>query len=377
MRALDERDAPLTQARGTWRTIPEGLSKLQHVYEALRLPHPFQREGDVPSALKEAADNMIRLGESLNEWRRRRLDDLRQLAERFRDESERIVQKADSSIRAIVGNFNVPLFEHLLGVHKYSDPGAASLCTGAPIVGSFDGPDEWPVVDDAPRGWSQAEILQADEEQRNSFLRTIRRSEHDQVLWDASMKDVADGRCAGPFDTIDEALNHLGTRRAAISRRFGQVQGAKVRPCDDMKRSYVNKGCAARRRLRLSTTDSFCHTWRYTRGAARKARVLHAARAGSGRRPLRHHVHLKLWKHDLRDAYRQFPLRVDHHHLAVFTFAHPRTGRPVFFIHYVLMFGATGSVYSFNRISRAVVHIARKHLDIAFLVILITMIFGL
>ena len=60
MRALDERDAPLTQARGTWRTIPEGLSKLQHVYEALRLPHPFQREGDVPSALKEAADNMIR-----------------------------------------------------------------------------------------------------------------------------------------------------------------------------------------------------------------------------------------------------------------------------------------------------------------------------
>ena len=191
------------------------------------------------------------------------------------------------------------------------------------------------------------------------------------------MKDVADGRCAGPFDTIAEALNHLGTRRVAISRRFGQVQGAKIRPCDDMKRSHVNKGYAARRRFRLSTTDSFCHTWRYTRGAARKARVLHAARAGSGRRPLRHHVNLKLWKHDLRDAYRQFPLRVDHHHLAVFTFAQPRTGRPVFFIHYVLMFGATGSVYSFNRISRAVVHIARKHLDIAFLVILITMIFGL
>ena len=131
--------------------------------------NPFQREGEVPSALKEAADNMIRLGESLNEWRQRRLDDLRQLAERFRDESERIARKADSSIRAIVGNFNVPLFKHLLGVHKYSDPGAASLCTGAPIVGSFDGPDEWPVVDDAPRGWSQAEILQADEEQRNSF----------------------------------------------------------------------------------------------------------------------------------------------------------------------------------------------------------------
>ena len=83
------------------------------------------------------------------------------------------------------------------------------------------------------------------------------------------MKDVADGRCAGPFDTADEVLNHLGTRRAAISRRFGQVQGAQVRPCDVRKRSYVNKGWAARRRLRLSTTESFCHTWRYTRGAAR------------------------------------------------------------------------------------------------------------
>ena len=144
MRALDERDAPLTQARGTWRTIPEGLSKLQHVYEALRLPHPFQREGEVPSALKEAADNMIRLGESLNEWRRRRLDDLRQLAERFRDASERFARKTDSSTRAIVRNVTVPMFEHLLGVHKYSDVGAAPLCTGAPIVGPFDQLDEWP-----------------------------------------------------------------------------------------------------------------------------------------------------------------------------------------------------------------------------------------
>ena len=117
------------------------------------------------------------------------------------------------------------------------------------------------------------------------------------------MKDVADGRCAGPFDTTDEVLNYLGTRRAAISRRFGQVQGAKVRACDDMKRSYVNKGCAARRRLRLSTTDSFCHTWRYTRVAARKARVLHAARAGSRCRPLRLHVHLELGEHDIPFPY--------------------------------------------------------------------------
>ena len=95
-------------------------------------------------ASKEAADNMIRLGESLNEWRRRRLDDLRQLAERFRDASERIARRADSSFWATVGNFSIPLLEHLLGVHKYSDVGAAPLCTGAPIVGPFDQLDEWP-----------------------------------------------------------------------------------------------------------------------------------------------------------------------------------------------------------------------------------------
>ena len=114
------------------------------MHEALRPRTPFQREGEVPLASKEAADNMIRLGESLNVWRRRRLDDLRQLAERFRDASERIARRADSSSWATVGNFSVPLFEHLLGVHKYSDVGAVPLCTGAPIVGPFDQLDEWP-----------------------------------------------------------------------------------------------------------------------------------------------------------------------------------------------------------------------------------------
>ena len=62
---------------------------------------------------KEKKKNMIRLGESLNGWRQRRVDELRQLAVSFRDESERIARKADSSIRAIVENFNIPLSEHL------------------------------------------------------------------------------------------------------------------------------------------------------------------------------------------------------------------------------------------------------------------------
>ena len=93
------------------------------MHEALRPRTPFQREGEVPLASKEAADNVIRLGESLNVWRRRRLDDLRQLAERFRDASERFARKTDSSTRAIVRNVTVPMFEHLLGVHKYSGVG--------------------------------------------------------------------------------------------------------------------------------------------------------------------------------------------------------------------------------------------------------------
>ena len=80
------------------------------VWSFLRLP-PNPSRGK--KRKKEKKKNMIRLGESLNGWRQRRVDELRQLAVSFRDESERIARKADSSIRAIVENFNIPLSEHL------------------------------------------------------------------------------------------------------------------------------------------------------------------------------------------------------------------------------------------------------------------------
>jgi hypothetical protein len=45
--------------------------------------------------------------------------------------------------------------------------------------------------------------------------------------------------------------------------------------------------------------------------------------------------------------------------LSVVVFCHPDTGRQVFYVHRALPFGATASVYGYNRLSRAVVHIAR------------------
>ena len=217
-------------------------------------------------------------------------------------------------------------------------------------MGELDGPEEWPLQQVDDRAWTEDEILFQNEEERPAFLRTIRPTEFDDVLLEKSLADVRDGKILGPFFSPAEAQRALGVQRVAISRRFGRRQGKKVRECDDLKRGHVNKGVKAKRKLRLSTIDSYARTWRYTKRRIAKRR---GDRPGSK---------VKLWKYDLKGAYRQLALRRRDQKLGVVVFNHPSQNRPVFFCHLAVMFGGAGSVISFNRVSRALTFLGRKML---------------
>ena len=271
---------------------------MEHIRRARALTHPFQRfVEDVAGSLKDAISHTIKLGEGINEWRRRQFKSIEQLAERLMPAQKKTVEEAHAEARPRVRGFHVPLFRELLRRFNYDDPGAAELLLEAPILGEFDGPSEWERVGaevHKERLWTRDEILQSSEEERGSFLRSIGPSDHDEELLRASLSDVQSGRMVGPFFSISDVHKRLRTSRVAISRRFGVKQPDKLRPCDNMRRSRVNRGMRARRRLRLSTLDTFARTWRFTKQEGRRRRKVN--------------VVLKLWKQDHEGAYRQFPL---------------------------------------------------------------------
>lgn len=65
-----------------------------------------------------------------------------------------------------------------------------------------------------------------------------------------------------------------------------------------------------------------------------------------------------LWGHDLLAAYRQLPLREPGHSVSVLI----TPSGPMAWRHRSLSFGATGSVWGFNRVADCLVAISRKYL---------------
>ena len=215
------------------------------------------------------------------------------------------------------------------------------------MLGLMGGPEQWPLVVESEskpsdRIWTRDEIIAANVTDREEFLASIRPSSHDVALWEATMSDVQAGNMAGPFRSVEEVRNRLGGE-IVIARRFGVEQTDKIRECDDCRRSHLNKGTRADRRLVLSDVTALL--W--------AAGVL--AKAGS--QPFAH-----FWKRDHRKSYRQVPVCEQDHPLLVVALWDAQSSSVAFFYHRFLPFGATAAVYAYNRVACALVHFARTWL---------------
>jgi len=192
----------------------------------------------------------------------------------------------------------------------------------------------------------QALLAQA-ERDPGFFCARVKPSRHDQALWDITLQEVADGKTLGPFDTLDELSRATGGH-PVVALRFGVLQSGCLRPCDDftaeiLERFHVNACYASSRKLRLSDL-SVLGPW-----AARLA--------ASGRR-------CALWKRDHKSAYRQIPIRRSHRRFAAFSFCCPSSGKRKYFCPVALPFGATASVYAYNRVAAALTFLANRALRV-------------
>ena len=168
---------------------------------------------------------------------------------------------------------------------------------------------------------------------REELLRAARIPEPEaaQHLITATQAEVEAGFLKGPFSTEDEVTAYLGTNQWLAVRRFVIKQSEKYRPMNDGHESGLSSAYSQSIRLRLHDSDYF------TAMSLKISSEAHARRDFFS------------WQGtclDLSQAYKQ--LRISERISTV-----NASGQVSFYVSCALMFGASASVFAFNRISRA------------------------
>ncbi len=228
------------------------------------------------------------------------------------------------------------------------------MMSGVPLVGQHDTPPCYPekiklatlTEEDLRKSakWRRAAIL---------GKKTIQEVEHGKHLIGATSEELQLGFLEAPFRSEQEVTAFFGHDRWAIIRRFVLVQGAekKLRPIDDCLEAQLNFRYTSTSYLKLQDVD-------YIAGLSLQLASMVSSgkqRHGSG-----------AWKGkclDLSKAYKRMAVAPSHRDLAVIFFRGPE-GEPFFYVSNSLMFGATASVYAFNRASRSLWFLMNRMLHI-------------
>ena len=184
--------------------------------------------------------------------------------------------------------------------------------------------------------------------------------EHADRLVELSQEEVEESFLRGPFFSEDEVSAELGTQNWTLTKRFLLVQGddGKERIIDDYRRSHVNAAFASRSYLELQDVDVLAalitllmHLLKgghdvslpLSDGTVLKGKLSRAAMSGEailGR------------CFDLSKAYKQLAVSTASLRYSVLG-ARNSSGRWFYYIGQSLPFGSTASVYSFNKMARA------------------------
>ena len=179
-------------------------------------------------------------------------------------------------------------------------------------------------------------------------------------IWQEALKEVEKGWLSGPFseETLETMLRDR--TRFIVSRRFGLVQSDKIRAIDDLSESCVNASYGSSYKLDLAGIDgvsTMARTWlesigdqcnvcfRLSNGMVLRGKLHDSLLGGKA-------FCIKGRTLDLDSAYKQILTSKASLWCSVLAIENP-AGYKKLFISNVLPFGASASVYGFNRLARA------------------------
>ena len=344
---------------------------LEFVDCALQLKHPFDEIHFVPDQVKRNIFRMLTQGHAAFALQRLSLvKRLKTLRKELQYEEARFHATLPDHVREVIKGKSIMLWAHLLKETNFEDQAVVELMKGVDLVGT---PDKSPLYDSkhVPAS-TTAELLLESSEWRRQRLKAKNPHEGDanfsELLWEQTMADVDGGFLAGPFESEEAVKKHLGVERFVSSRRFLIEQGSsdrkKYRAIDDYRQGGVNEAYSALEKLALFDVSYMTAMAIYISKVADPSGPVQVC-LSSGEvlaAPLhddfKAHVCWKGRTLDLAKAYRQVPLAESSLPFGVVMVTDPSDRLVKYFAAQSLPFGATSSVFAFNRISRSLLHLA-------------------
>ena len=324
----------------------------QAIEAALHVIHPFTLAAPL-SAPEEKA---------LGELRRPAHEVVQHRGHLLRRWSQIAVELLPQSVQAIRQLPDAPLRRLLLGGADHEPPVLGQVChvalyaamldacqsvdralpqlllEGFPIVGEIARTGRWPAYDKPQKDIPVREALGRAWAIRRKIIQRVAHvpvTENLQKIWEASLEDVHECSCLGPFSHEAQVSDILGCEDWIPTQRFEVVQKNKVRGCDSATTNMINQVTKITEKLQLPSTD--------TNVAA--LRMLKSIKPDE---------ELAGWVLDERKAYRQVAIRPDHRKFSVICLKNPKSGAPNFFIMVGHSFGLVSAVYNYNCRSAAI-----------------------
>ena len=299
------------------------------IRQMVKFGHPCTLQSCLPEELRLAVERYQNMdlqqrvsyrANKLGFWLRR-LQELRADELAFKN-------NMDTEVAATLSGKNILLWKDMLTAANYPDMGVIDeFSQGSELVGDVDRTGLWPSKFQ-PATISLDELHRVAAMERGALHQQFTSdAPHAAEVWRKTMEEVAAGTLTGPIKLCDVPDDY------PLSKRFGIMQGNKVRCIDDFSRSSVNACVQSSESPKPHTLDVF---------GALCVTAMATSKQPSG------------WKgrtFDLVGAYRQCAVRPSSRPYAHIAVQHPETREVCAFRMKALPFGAVRSVHSFLRAS--------------------------
>ncbi|CAE7311794.1 gpt [Symbiodinium sp. CCMP2592] len=346
-------------------------TKQEFTHKALKLDHPFDDAAAIDDSTRRNIFDLLTKGlSSVAQKRINAIKKVNQMAKELSVEEARFQTSLPQHAQEVLKGKRILLWRKLLQETGFPDVSVSELMEGVDLVGK---PTKSPLFEwkEVPATSSVQDLLDSSVWRNHALQKSPDVGDSGDLtskLWECTMQEVDKGFLKGPFQSEEQVRAALGEEAVCCTRRFLVVQGSaenpKFRPIDDFRESGINAAFHSLDRLRLHDVDFFITLCRFICTAVdEKGVVVVFLRNGE---QLRGKLSPDFGRDcawvgrclDLEKAYKQVPLASQSLRLAVLLVREPLTNAFRFFVSNSLPFGACAAVYSFNRISRSLLHLA-------------------
>jgi hypothetical protein len=348
----------------------------QFLDAAIHLTHPADMFLCLPDVLKTSLFKIVSLGPlELSKLRLKNILELKARARDLETQEKQLHDTLPKHLQTVLKNKRLILFRQLLEESLYPDISIVDdMIKGIDVVGST------PCSGVFERKLKPSLIHPKQLQDDSHTVRTALRStshrtddlEQSQAVWKQSLDEAQAGWLIGPFYSEAEVSTIVGSDKWVPTRRFPLKQRNKIRVIDDCKESGINDALKTTEKLNLMDSEALAVLLLHIAATCANGRMEMELQCGS---KLETDVHPGWLRNDgnfcwmgraldLAHAYKQVGCSESTLWASVVQTFDTDKLTNAYFVSASLMFGATASVYSFNRISRAMWFLLARYLHI-------------